>query len=397
MTDPIPTDPISEPPAVTGAPSPPPAPAEAAIDAASPKAAEPAPATPKPPPVVVSSMPATPPPPPPPPVTPPKPAAPAAKAPPPRSVVPVLTAIGFVLLFAAFGWLWNRQQELEARVAAFASPTPAAISAAPSVEPARVASLEQQMAGLAKKIEELTGQPAPSASVLQQATSGEAAPPPAPPPTDNSEMLAAQSRLAGEIAALGQRLKDAEARQAELAGKSAVAAQIGALEQRVKDDEQRQIAVAAKDALAQRLQLAALALDAGEPLGDMPGAPAALARYAHSKPPTEAALRLSFPNVAMAAAAASRPSTAGKSLGERILMHASALVTVKEGDLVVVGAPATTVLGIAQEKLDAGDLAGAVAALDGLDGGAAQAIAPWRGEAQALLDARASLANMARS
>jgi hypothetical protein len=61
-----------------------------------------------------------------------------------------------------------------------------------------------------------------------------------------------------------------------------------------------------------------------------------------------------------------------------------------------VGAPAAVVLGTARDRLEAGDLAGAVAALDGLDGPAAQAMAPWRAHAQSLLDARAALAAMAR-
>jgi hypothetical protein len=155
--------------------------------------------------------------------------------------------------------------------------------------------------------------------------------------------------------------------------------------------------IAAKDALSQRLQLAALALDAGEPVGDLPGAPAALGKFAKSKPPTEAALRLAFPALASAAEAASRPSADGKTLGERILMHASALLTIKQGDKVLVGAPASTVLRNAQAKLDAGDLGGAVATLDGLDTAAAKVIAPWRSQATALLDARAALAQMARS
>jgi len=203
--------------------------------------------------------------------------------------------------------------------------------------------------------------------------------------------------MSAELASIDQRLKETEQREGELANKDTVAAEIAAIDKRLKDAEQRQATQAVKDTLAQRLQLAALALDAGEPLGDLPGAPPALSRYAKTRPPTEAALRLAFPAAAAEAEAASRPATAGKSLGERILMHASALVTVKDGDKIVVGAPATTALGAAEAKLDAGDLAGAVAALDGLDSAAARAISAWRAKAQELLDAREALAQMARS
>jgi hypothetical protein len=267
----------------------------------------------------------------------------------------VLSAIGFVLLLVALGWVWTNQREMAQQISALSVPPPPAPEPPPSVDPARVAALETRLKGLEQRLGALENRPAP------------VAPAPAPAPVvDNSAALAAQAAVA-------------------------------ALEQRVKDDEARQTAQAAKNAEAQRLQIAALALDAGEPLGDLAGAPPALARFAHAKPPTEAELRLSFPAAADAAIAASRPSTDGKSLGERILMHASSLVTVRQGATVVVGTPASTVTGAAQARLDAGDLAGAVAALGGLDSGAAQAIAGWRSDAQALLDARAALAQMARS
>jgi hypothetical protein len=79
------------------------------------------------------------------------------------------------------------------------------------------------------------------------------------------------------------------------------------------------------------------------------------------------------------------------------MLHARSLVTVKHGDQVLLGTSASSVLGAAQARLDAGDLAGAVAALDGLDAAAATAMASWRGQAQGLLDARNALAQMARS
>ena len=44
-----------------------------------------------------------------------------------------------------------------------------------------------------------------------------------------------------------------------------------------------------------RVQSAFVALSLGQPLGALPGAPPALARYATAAPPTEASLRLAFP------------------------------------------------------------------------------------------------------
>ena len=72
-------------------------------------------------------------------------------------------------------------------------------------------------------------------------------------------------------------------------------------------------------------------------------------------------------------------------------------MTLRQGDNVLIGTPAARVVEQARAKLEAGDLAGAVAALDELDPAAARAIAGWRAEAQSLLDARAALAELERS
>jgi hypothetical protein len=310
----------------------------------------------------------------------PTPPAPDPNAPPPskghRSALPVLTAIGFIFVLLAIAWVWNSQLELSARVAGLPPPPP------PGVEPARVTALEGRMNGFDQRLTELEHRPAAQVAV---------------PDT-------------GRVAALEDELKELRQQLTELANRpaaapapaqdadkaAALASQLTALEAQLKADEQREKTVAEQAAQALRTQQALAALDAGEPLGDLPGAPPALTRFAHAKPPTEASLRLSFPAAAAAAEQASRPSADGKSLGERILMHLSSLVTVKEGAKVLVGAPAATVLGEAQSRLEAGDIAGALTALDALDSSAAAAIAPWRANARALLDARAALAQMAR-
>src|SRR4029077_17554246 len=98
------------------------------------------------------------------------------------------------------------------------------------------------------------------------------------------------------------------------------------------------------------------ALAMGQPLGTWPGAPPALARFATEKPPTEAELRLAFPAAARRAAEASKPRTESASLAQRMCMHIASMVTVREGDRVILGAPASVVLAAARERLDAGDL-----------------------------------------
>jgi hypothetical protein len=144
-----------------------------------------------------------------------------------------------------------------------------------------------------------------------------------------------------------------------------------------------------------RIQAAFIALSVGHPLGDLPGAPPALARYATAAPPTEAALRLAFPAAAQAALAADHPASGEKSVLRRMWAEAQNLVTIRQGDHVLVGDPAAGILAHAQTALDAGDLAGAVAAVATLNGPVAQALAPWLDQARALLAARAALADLA--
>jgi len=144
-----------------------------------------------------------------------------------------------------------------------------------------------------------------------------------------------------------------------------------------------------------RVQAAAMALNAGRPLGTIPNAPAALGRFATAAPPTEAALRLGFPAAAEAALDAARPVDTGQPFLDRMLARAENLVTVRQGEHVLVGDAAAGVLTNARMALDAGDLDGTIAALAGLQGGAAQAMSHWLADATALRDARAALADMA--
>jgi len=188
---------------------------------------------------------------------------------------------------------------------------------------------------------------------------------------------------------LAARIQDLDA--AVKAEQASVSTRLQSLQQQAS----AAVTAAGKAARLARLQAARAALDVGMPLGAIDGAPPALARFAEAKPPTEAALRLAFPAAARAALDAAQPDTAGKPLGERLWERAQQLITVREGDRVIVGDPAAGVLAHAQQELDAGDLSGAVASVSTLTGPAAQAMASWLDQAMALLAARAALDTMA--
>jgi hypothetical protein len=144
-----------------------------------------------------------------------------------------------------------------------------------------------------------------------------------------------------------------------------------------------------------RLQEASFALEAGRPVGDVPGAPEALVRFAHTPPPTEAALRLRFAPAEQAALASKQPDTAAIPLVDRVLQRAESLITIKRGDDIVVGSPVAVALGRARSALDLGDLEGAVTAVETLTGQPAEAMAQWLADAKALLAARSALDQMA--
>jgi hypothetical protein len=115
--------------------------------------------------------------------------------------------------------------------------------------------------------------------------------------------------------------------------------------------------------------------------------PAALAALAAQ----EVAVKNAFPAVARTAEAASQSEDAGLPLVERMWLRVQSMVTVRAGDTVLSGPPAAPLLARARSHLAADDIAGALAALNGLDSAAAQASAAWRGQAKALIDARAAL------
>lgn len=339
-----------------------------------------------------------------------------------QALVPALYLIGFVILAGAVIWLW-RNPALPGRSA---------------IDPAEIATLHEQIQTLQQRLARVEQRPVPQPpdlgpleariAALEKRTAPDLAPIEAhiaaleqrPQPPGDVATKVDLANLASRIDAIAGREDQLASRQQGLetnfgnkldtvdnrlgtlekdaAGLSGLAGKVDATDKRlsVVEREAGQIAALAdKAGRIGRIQAAQTALDAGQPLGDLPGAPASLARFAQTRPPTEAQLRLSFPKAARAAEEASRPSEQGKPFLDRMWTRAQDLVTLREGDRVILGDPAAGVIARARSALLAGDLAGAVAALGALIGPAAQAMAEWKSQAQALLDARAALAVMA--
>jgi hypothetical protein len=144
-----------------------------------------------------------------------------------------------------------------------------------------------------------------------------------------------------------------------------------------------------------KLREATSAFAAGRPIGELPGAPDAVARYAHVPPPTEAQLRLRFPQAEQAALAARQSDTNDAPLIDRAWERAQGLMTIRQGNEVVVGNSSSTTLSQARTALEAGDVAGAVKAVETLTGQPGKAMANWLADAKSFLAARAALADMA--
>ena len=362
-------------------------------------------------------------------------AEPAAVPPPPsaprhRNLVPWVYALGFVVLGLALLWIWQNpnpapQRAVQPRLDTLAQqlqtlneqvtqlakrPAPQPVNLAPleqrlaaleqrSAPAPDLAPIEQQLAALRSQIEaKATSVPAPDLGPLQGRVDA------LDRQVQAVQPLKSQlDQLASQQAELGPRLAQLAADQQVLAARvqdldaamKAQQANVGTQLQSAQQQANAAVTAAGKAARLARLQAARAALQAGTPLGVIEGAPPALARFAEANPPTEAALRLAFPAAAKAALDAAEPDTAGKPFGERLWERAQQLVTVREGDRVIVGDPAAGVLAHGRQELDAGDLSGAVASVSTLTGPAGRAMASWLDQARALLAARAALDTMA--
>jgi hypothetical protein len=324
----------------------------------------------------------------------------------------ILTLVLFGILGGALYFVWSNPQvpSNDAAITALRRQVQAQADQRADDQGAAQA-LGQQVQGLADRVDRL------------QKAAASAAAPPAAAPADLGDLPKRVDDLAAKVAALADRPADTGAASAPPADSGAAQQAVEALGRQVAQsaDSQKAALTDQKAALEQlaarldkleqgagqsvgatdrvvrltRVQAALVALQAGEKLGDIPGAPPAVARFANVAPPTEAALREAFPALAAHARKVSRPDVSRRGFFERALTRLQQSVTVRQGDDVLIGDPAAGILAEAGGKLQAGDLAGAVASLGKLSGPAADAMKDWVDRARALLAARAALTDLA--
>ena len=261
---------------------------------------------------------------------------------PARSAWPVVFTLGFLILGAGEGYLWYSQQAHHA-------------------DATQLAVLRTQVDDMRAEAARTAQAPAPSSVVVQ-------------------------ADLAQKFADLAAQVNAMQAQEAADHG------QLSLMQANSTDLDKLTTRIALLNALA----TARMALDAGQPLGTIPNAPPALAQFATAAPPTEAALRQSFPEAAEAASAASLSPDGKVGFWARAKLRLEGIITISNGNTVLFGPPAAAVLNQAGATLTAGDLAGAVADLQALSPPAQAAMAGWLAQAKALLDARAALMAMAQ-
>ena len=313
--------------------------------------------------------------------------------------VVVLAVAGYLVWQSsnAAGDLAAREDALEQRVASL-DPRLAAIEGRPLPQPPPdLRPLQQKLAELDQKLTALDG---------REAAFEQKPPPPVPlDPPARAEIAALSGRIDQLVARLNQIGESTQADTAKVQGQ--IAQQDQKVQGQFSQQDQRLAAavknsaqidqLTAREARLTLLQGAGTALAAGRPLGEIPGAPPALAQFAAKPPPTEAALRLSYGDAAEAAREAGLPPKQDGAFLDRVWARAQSSIVVRQGDRVLVGDAITGVLAHAQSQVDAGDLAGALHTLDQLAGPAAAAMAGWRQQAQSLVDARAALLTMAHN
>jgi hypothetical protein len=213
-----------------------------------------------------------------------------------------------------------------------------------------------------------------------------------------ARITALEQRRPPDLAPLTARITALEQRPDPLAAKlDALSARLDADEAKMANtvqDASQVSAAIAQSARAARVSAALVALINGRPLGALPGAPPALARFAQQPPPTEAALRQAFP-AAAAKALAAHEDTGKLPFWQAISDQVQSVITVRRGDEVLVGDSAAGIIGRARADVEVGDIDGAVKALGELTGPPSAAFADWLGQAKSLLEARSALQSMA--
>ncbi len=283
---------------------------------------------------------------------------------------------------------------------------PDAGSAAPAGDAAPGSVLDsQELASLKAQVEQLAGQ-------LQSGNAGAASQAGNGPLEDlNARLgdleakLAALPDPADRLAALDSRLSAAEQGVAGLpALESRLSGELAALNAALPKGPSEEAGDAAMFLALLQLRQALSGSGAFEPElaliqglaaedADLTAALAPLADHAAGGIPALPGLQASFGAMASKVVAASRGGEEGDWVG-KTLQKVSEIVTVRPVGLVEGDDPGA-VLARAEVKLEAGDLAGAVAELDGLSGAAAEGAAGWRQEAAARLDAEKALSLLA--
>jgi hypothetical protein len=276
--------------------------------------------------------------------------APAAKQ---RSFWPILGIAGFLILAAGEAYLWYLDQT--------AAKTATAAQAPIADQQAQIGALQNQIAALQQSTAKV--QPAPDSIAVQ---------------ADLGEKTAV---LTAEVAALQTQIATDHATLTTLSANSTDLTKLTAKIQSLN-----------------QLAAARMALDSGQPLGAIPNAPAALAAFATTAPPTMAELLLTYPDAAQKADAASTDKATKNSFWSRVAGRLESLITISNGNRVIIGSPAAAITAEAGTQLNAGDLAGAVATLtQNLSPTTQAAMADWLTQAQSLLAARAAIIKLSQS
>jgi hypothetical protein len=288
--------------------------------------------------------------------------------PPRRDPVPWLYGLGFLVLAVAILYLWQNPG-MPGETAGNASALHA---------------VDQRLTDSDTRLIRLEQRPAPDLGKISarvDALDGRVA--------DQTQLASRLDTLSGRIESLSGR--DQSGQDANKQQLDALTSRVAALELKAGSLD----AVTKRLNRIARLQEASFSLASGHPIGDVPDAPEALSRYARAAPPTEAQLRLRFPHAEQIALAAKQPDESDAPFIGRVWERAQGLVTIRRGDDVVIGNPSAITLSHARVALDAGDLAGAVEAIQALKGQPEQAMADWLTQAKGLLGARSALAEMA--
>jgi hypothetical protein len=321
-----------------------------------------------------------------------------------RNVVPWFYALGFLILAVAIFYLWEY-------------PTSPAETAG---EASALHELDQHLADIGARLDHLEQQPLPDlGKIIARVDALEHRPPPdfgkITPRIDALEQRlspdlgkitarvdALESRVADQ-AQLASRIDTLSGRIESLSGRDqtngdAAKEQISALTSRLialEANAGNLETITKRLSRVARLQEAFFALESGRPIGDLPEAPEVLARYSHIAPPTEADLRLRFPQAEQAALEAGQSEELNQPFVGRVWEKAQGLITIRRGDEVMVGNPCEVILNRARTALDAGDIVRAITAVESLSGRPSQAMAKWLADAKALVDARSALAQLA--